>query len=51
MMKKYIFLQSGESPEFGIFTAGEEVMQTISQIGIETLTARGVIEEVMDNGE
>jgi len=49
--KKYIFLKSGESPEFGTFTEGDGVPSTISQTGIETLLDRGVIEEVTDNGE
>ena len=42
---KYIFKQSGESPEFGTFTEGQEVTQTISETGLETLLDRGVIGE------
>lgn len=41
----YRFLQSGESPDFGIFTENEERELPID-IG-EVLVARGVAEEVI----
>lgn len=45
MEKNYRFLQSGESPEFGIFTEGEE--RILPSIIGDVLVERGVAEEVI----
>ena len=49
MEKKYRFLQSGESPDFGIFTENEERMLPV-ETG-DLLWERGVAEEVIEDGE
>lgn len=41
----YRFLQSGESPDFGVFTEGEE--RTLPVETGDVLVSRGVAEEVI----